>query len=650
MEEFEILKLRLCKGLFDGIVSDYILAVIKNTKSILAEPTFVEILDDSLVMKFKDYILAKELKFQINNCVVLPENLHFVYGSVSKFNLNGQYVRKFNNFYSNDNRTVKYKSVEYESVYAGSMPDDIKQDGPIVLGELSPIVYTEISVFRFCGDRRSIADIAERMRTRYYLPYSESLFPSVSRTDFTKDMSKKYENGKKSILADCVYKLYNVRVQPDRKHFFVNLYNKNCVFEEATEKYELCDSVWASELLPYQGHSGDIPEYNSEGLPLGIICGHNVLCNHSFQPRIGTDEDGYIVKKSQLWTFCLISKVDKHGNWVYINGYDPLTQRMLIEEKNYKPTPEAIESEINDIYIEDIDLEEYRHRFKNKDFSNTASMSTPTIEYVDFDVKYEQYSSTTMYPFVCVPLKNSPIMPYRIRNRAYSRGMQEASFEQFLSRYIKAPYEVRSDIGLVNEKGLFYEPDIVIEKKKKPHIHIDIEIDEPYSGNNEPIHYFECENDQKRNKYFVDNGWVVIRFSEKQITLYPKGCLRVIEDVLSSIDSTYLAEEISLNEQIVSESHWTLEQARQMIEADERSKYLGKDIVQKPVSNSGQTFQKQQLTEKEQLVKTEVQTQKESDLRMDEMQELPLSAKTDKKVSWWRRILHYFVTFKNRLK
>ena len=147
MEEFEILKLRLCKGLFDGIVSDYILAVIKNTKSILAEPTFVEILDDSLVMKFKDYILAKELKFQINNCVVLPENLHFVYGSVSKFNLNGQYVRKFNNFYSNDNRTVKYKSVEYESVYAGSMPDDIKQDGPIVLGELSPIVYTEISVF-----------------------------------------------------------------------------------------------------------------------------------------------------------------------------------------------------------------------------------------------------------------------------------------------------------------------------------------------------------------------------------------------------------------------------------------------------------------------------------------------------------------------
>lgn len=656
MEKFEILKLRLCKGLFDGIVYDYIIAVIKNTKSIFARPILVEILDDSLVIKLKSYILANDLKFQINNCVVLPENLRFVYGSESIFSLNGQYVRKFNNFYSDDNRIVKYNSVEYESVYTGPVPDEIKQDGPIVLGELPPISYTEISVFRSCGDRRSIADIADRMRTRYFLLYSESVYPSVSRTDLTKDMSNKCEIGKKSILADCVYKFYNVRVQPDRKHFLVNIYNENDLYETETNDYELCDSVWASELIPYQG-ADNIPEYNDEGLPLGIVFGHNFACELSFQPScqvIGTNRQirigkyGYQYKDSQVWTFCLVSKVDNYGNWVYVNGYDPLTQRMQIEEKKYTPTPETVESEIIDIYVEDIDLEEYRYRFRNKNFSNTISMSTPAIEYVDFDVKYEKYSMATMYPLVCVPSKNSPIMPYRIRNRAYSRGMQEASFEQFLSRYIKTPYVVRSDIGLVNENDSFYEPDIVIVSKKKSHIHIDIEIDEPYSVNNEPIHYLECENDQKRNKYFVDNGWVVIRFSEKQITLYPKGCLRVIEDVLSAIDSTYLPEDVSLNEQIVPESHWTLEQARQMIEADERSKYLGKDIIQKSTSNSGQPFQKQQLTESEQLVRTELQSQEVSDLRMDETQELPLSAKTDKKVSWWHRILHYFVTFKKR--
>ena len=107
MEKFEIFKLRLCKGLFDGIISDYILAVVKNTEHILEVPILAEILDDSYVTKFKNYIHDNDLKFQIDNCVLLPENLRFIYGSVSKFSLNGEYVRKFNNFYSSI-RTVKY--------------------------------------------------------------------------------------------------------------------------------------------------------------------------------------------------------------------------------------------------------------------------------------------------------------------------------------------------------------------------------------------------------------------------------------------------------------------------------------------------------------------------------------------------------------
>lgn len=321
---------------------------------------------------------------------------------------------------------------------------------------------------------------------------------------------------------------------------------------------------------------------------------------------------------------------------------------MQIEEKKYKPTPEAIESEINDIYVEDIDLEEYRHRFRNSDFSKSVSESTSSIEYVDFNGRYDKYSSYSMYPFICLPIMETPIMPYRIQKRVYNRGILEDSFEKMLSRFIKDPYEVRSDIGLVNDSDLCYEPDIAIVHQGHPHVHIDIEIDEPYSVNNEPIHYIECDNDQKRNKYFVDHGWIVIRFSERQISLYPKSCLKVVEDVLSSIDSTYLPEKNPLNEQIVSERHWSLEEARQMIAANERSKYLGLDIVQKSVPNSGETFPKQQLTESEKRVRAEIKSQNESDLQREEVQELSFSAQTGKKVSWWRRILRYFIMLKNR--
>ena len=324
MEKFEIFKLRLCKGLFNGIISDYILAVVKSTEHILEGPILAEILDDSYVTKFKDYIHGNNLKFQIDNCVLLPEELRFIYGNVSKFILNGKYVRKFNNFYSGI-RTVKYNAVEYEDFYTGQIPDGMTLNGPISLNDLLPIVYTEISVFCARDDRRCLADIANRIRKRYYLPFSATSFPCVSRSEFDKSMSDK-SNKNKKLQSESVYKLYNVRVQPDRKYFRVNLYNEHCVYEPDTIDYELCDSVWASELLPYQGRSANIPEYNSEGLPLGILWGHNILGNLSFQPsyqiigencQIRTDKYGYHYKDSQVWAFCLVSKVDEYGNWVY---------------------------------------------------------------------------------------------------------------------------------------------------------------------------------------------------------------------------------------------------------------------------------------------------------------------------------------------
>lgn len=642
MGKFEIRKLRLCRGLFDGIVSDYILAVVINTAYIWDGSVLAEILDDSYVKKLKDYLRTNDLKFQINNCVLLPKDLRFIDGSVSKISLNGQYVRKFNNFYSHI-RTVKYNSVEYEDLYTDQVPDGITLDGPIALNVLPPIVYTEIPVFCSCEDTRSIADIAERMRARYYLPFSATSFPRVSRPDFDLCMSNKCDIAKENLQTACVYKIYKVqKIEADCKHFFVKLYNKNCAFDEAT--IELCDPVWASELLPYEGTSKEIPEYNNEGLPLGILWGHNVLCNLSLQPSIKTENGDF---DFQVWTFCLISKVDEYGNPVYINGYDPIAQRMLIEDKGYKPTPEAKEAKINDIYVEDIDLEEYRHRFKNNDFSKSVSVPIPSIEYVDFNVKYEKYSTYSMYPFICLPIEGAPIMPYRIQKRVYHRGIQEGSFEQLLSRFIKDPYEVRSDISLINDSDLYYEPDIAIVHQGSPHVHIDIEIDEPYSVNNEPIHYIECDNEQKRNNYFVDHGWIVIRFSERQITLCPKGCLKVVEDVLTSIDSSYLPEDVSQNEQIVPESHWSLEEARQMIATDERSKYLGIDLTQKSVSNNGETFQKQDLTEHEQIVRDESKAMNVSDSHVQETQKSSFVPQMDNIISWWRRMLNYFVKLIN---
>lgn len=83
--------------------------------------------------------------------------------------------------------------------------------------------------------------------------------------------------------------------------------------------------------------------------------------------------------------------------------------------------------------------------------------------------------------------------------------------------------------------NIFYYPDIIIEKNG---LYIDVEIDEPYAGNDgTPIHYLKNRNysiDRERNDYFNRKGIEVIRFSEEQIFRQPEICVQVILDYIES--------------------------------------------------------------------------------------------------------------------
>lgn len=82
----------------------------------------------------------------------------------------------------------------------------------------------------------------------------------------------------------------------------------------------------------------------------------------------------------------------------------------------------------------------------------------------------------------------------------------------------------------------FYYPDIILRTPNG--IYIDIEIDEPYNGaTGEPIHYIAngLSIDYKRNKFFQEHGWVVVRFSEKQIFDNPRACVEFLIQLESCI-------------------------------------------------------------------------------------------------------------------
>ena len=92
-----------------------------------------------------------------------------------------------------------------------------------------------------------------------------------------------------------------------------------------------------------------------------------------------------------------------------------------------------------------------------------------------------------------------------------------------------------------------YEPDIVLFDKIL-NLYIDIEIDEPYDGYYRyPTHYVNPEDEVKqddiRDLFFIESGWIVIRFTEKQVHCQANECIDYIKNVLNSIyDRDYTTE------------------------------------------------------------------------------------------------------------
>src|SRR5690606_405337 len=107
------------------------------------------------------------------------------------------------------------------------------------------------------------------------------------------------------------------------------------------------------------------------------------------------------------------------------------------------------------------------------------------------------------------------------------------------------------------------------------------EIDEPYDGYYRfPTH--EKEKDNTRDLFFIESGWVVIRFTERQVHLQERECIAYIKDVLNSIYS-YRLEETS---NCISEPQWDYQQAVRWEKHHYREKYLGIEKFNKQNTNT----------------------------------------------------------------
>ncbi|MGI8935818.1 MAG: DUF559 domain-containing protein, partial [Phormidesmis sp.] len=106
-------------------------------------------------------------------------------------------------------------------------------------------------------------------------------------------------------------------------------------------------------------------------------------------------------------------------------------------------------------------------------------------------------------------------------------------------------------------------------------LHIDIEVDEPYVYHTKhAIHYDTSEKDYKRNQFFADKGWIVIRFSEQQVVCHPDSCCKTVAQKIAQVtgDRSTMSILVDIPE-LPQQKQWTETEAIQMAARRERDNY-----------------------------------------------------------------------------
>ncbi|MHC5894943.1 hypothetical protein [Nostoc sp.] len=107
---------------------------------------------------------------------------------------------------------------------------------------------------------------------------------------------------------------------------------------------------------------------------------------------------------------------------------------------------------------------------------------------------------------------------------------------------------------------------------------LDIEIDEPYTGDTgKPHHCIDVDDDKIRNRFFLERNWGVVRFAEVQVVRHPWSCCKAIAQIIARLtgdDSVFIL--LQRLADVPLQKRWTKREARLMAKNNYRQSYLPK--------------------------------------------------------------------------
>jgi hypothetical protein len=264
------------------------------------------------------------------------------------------------------------------------------------------------------------------------------------------------------------------------------------------------------------------------------------------------------------------------------------------QKKNLQNGIQTIQSEFQKLKKETtalseqkLDLEKENSHLSLEIAKKKITYGTTLSKYNDTEgdkrpIKYIGYIpnndfSNDCFPAVFMPQPNS-VIKFPRKGRLGPRGYKEPAFEEELKTFFFRQRNLQLFIDrflIISDKTRPYEPDFaLIDEKENLNLFIDIEIDEPYDGIGRFATHYKGQ-DTYRNQYFNDRGWIVIRFSEKQVHENAKGCCRHIAEVIKSVNKNFsMAQELQNSPIVQEEPFWTKVKAERWAKGGYREEYL----------------------------------------------------------------------------
>ncbi|MCF8372025.1 MAG: hypothetical protein K9H64_10410 [Bacteroidales bacterium] len=313
-----------------------------------------------------------------------------------------------------------------------------------------------------------------------------------------------------------------------------------------------------------------------------------------------------------LWIANQGTKEDESKGRHEVKSHEPVNTTDKVPIKKYNTTRKTTENKVQEPiseYLSHIEkepklkpeIEVLAPKSKQKEDLPQAKEET---EKVINNIQKVNYTSsrakqTNAYPIFRYPKKNTVVRSYRI-GTTKRRGYKEEVFQKAIETAFGSHFIVSGEIRINTGKDTRpFEPDIALVDRKNNSLRIDIEIDEPYAGiTRQPTH---CKGDNTmRDIYFIDRGWIVIRFSEYQVHKFEKQCLKFISDVINSVSPTFCVPEKLANTQTVeNEMLWDIVQAQKWEKDKYREKYLEHEFmyVADRIETIDREFNEQEINE-----------------------------------------------------